>query len=468
MAIEIYEGLKFGQMTVLRLNEEATKKIKNKAKIYDLLCSCGKTKTMRDNHIRRAIQQNKNTTCDLCYTFEDWCLYNNHQDYLDLFDQKLNNKRPYEISKFNGKKYWFKCPRGIHESHQVTISHLTMNRQNLSCKACGSFGQYLLDTYGNLDIWSKRNTIDPFTIGKNRNRKDGYVILNCPHCNKDTIVCCQDVIRNGKVPCDCNDGISFPNKFICSILMQLDIDYKAEKIFDWAFVKSENNKLNGRKIYDFYIPSKNMIIEVHGMQHYSECFSKIGGRKLVVEQANDKIKKELALSNGIKYYIEIDCRYSELEWIKNSISNSSLPKILNFDTESVDWVECQRFALSNRVKEACNLWNAGLKSTMKIGENMGFSFNTISSYLKKGSLVGWCDYDSDIIKYSPKLGSTKEVFVYKDDLFLGKFNNAKELSIKSLELFDVYLDRKSITGVCNGNYPYKTYKGFTFKYYKQT
>lgn len=58
----------------------------------------------------------------------------------------------------------------------------------------------------------------------------------------------------------CSDNITFPNKFMHSILMENNIEFESEKVFSWS-----NNKR-----YDFYIPSMSTIIEMNGEQHYRE------------------------------------------------------------------------------------------------------------------------------------------------------------------------------------------------------
>ena len=51
---------------------------------------------------------------------------------------------------------------------------------------------------------------------------------------------------------------------------------------------------------------------------------KLGGRTLEEEQENDELKKSLAIKNGIKDYLVIDCRESEMEFIKSNILKSQL------------------------------------------------------------------------------------------------------------------------------------------------
>ena len=69
----------------------------------------------------------------------------------------------------------------------------------------------------------------------------------------------------------------------------------------------ELEKTIGNKRYDGYIPFFEIIIEMHGEQHYKQSG---WGKNIRDEQENDKYKKRLAFENGITEdkYIEIDCR----------------------------------------------------------------------------------------------------------------------------------------------------------------
>jgi hypothetical protein len=102
------------------------------------------------------------------YSFAEWCKDNNHQDWLDRWDYELNEIGPDDVAYRSGKKYWFKCSRGLHDGTYRCIANLTVNKNSvLICKKCNSFGQYLLDTFGEFGIcqyWSDRNTIDPFDV----------------------------------------------------------------------------------------------------------------------------------------------------------------------------------------------------------------------------------------------------------------------------------------------------------------
>jgi len=226
-------------------------------------------------------------------------------------------------------------------------------------------------------------------------KEDGYkytekssfeIVLKCPKCG---------YIKNRKVKylsidgfsCPkCGDGFSYPEKFLFSLLEQLYLDFKPQltkNILEWC--------VNFR--YDFYIINLNCIIETHGIQHYKDS-SGFYLKTLEEEQVNDKIKMQLALDNNIKNYIIIDCRKSDLEWIKNSIMQSELPQLLNFKEEDIDWLKCHEWACGSLVKVVCDYWNRGIKNTQSIAGKLNINRATIVKYLKIGKELNWCDYNA--------------------------------------------------------------------------
>lgn len=89
-------------------------------------------------------------------------------------------------------------------------------------------------------------------------------------------------------------------------------------IYEWLLgngydFKMEYKLPKKRWLYDFYIPSKNLIIEVQGKQHSGKSFynsvntNKRGRRTLKQEQENDLKKREYAVSLGYQY-LEVEYR----------------------------------------------------------------------------------------------------------------------------------------------------------------
>lgn len=221
------------------------------------------------------------------------------------------------------------------------------------------------------------NIEDAYTHSYASNKK---INLKCPDCEFKKEMSVNKLSYYDFQCPKCSDGKSYPEKLVFNLLEQLDIEFETEKVFNW--VKD--------KRYDFYISGLNCIIETHGRQHYENSTSSKWDN-LEITQQNDIHKQQLAINNNIKKYIVLDCRKSNLEWIKNSILNSELAKIL--DLSKVNWLKCHEFACSSRVKEACDLWNSGVRSTKGISEIMKVSVSAIKSYLRQGVKLNWCDYN---------------------------------------------------------------------------
>ena len=188
--------------------------------------------------------------------------------------------------------------------------------------------------------------------------------------------------------------------------------------------KSDFKWIINDKRYDFYFEYNNekYIVETHGEQHYVHSFIGCGGDTVDKVQKNDEFKKELALANGIKEdnYIIIDCRSSTLDWIKdndNGILNSRLNGL--FDLSQIDWLKVEEFALSNRVKEACELKNSNSNlTTNKIGKLMGgYCKGTIQNWLQQGNKLGWCNYNAKEEMRKNKGGkNAKPVEIFRDKI----------------------------------------------------
>lgn len=254
--------------------------------------------------------------------------------------------------------------------------------------------------------------------------------------------------RGAKCPI-CGDGISYPTKFINSVLLQIKCSFKKEYI-----LKNVKNKR-----YDFYIEDINTIIEVHGAQHYEKTF---GNRTLKEEQENDKLKEELAYQNGVRHYIVIDARKSNIEWIKNSVLNSKLSEFFNLS--EIDWEECHKFAVGSITHKICSLFKEDDPNiATKIAKEMGIARGTVVRHLKRGEELGWCNYDPS--KIQTLNGQQKSKLRNKPIVCLEnglEFASIAECGRVSEEVFGVKLSPSKIALVCNG--VNKTHKGYTFKF----
>lgn len=208
------------------------------------------------------------------------------------------------------------------------------------------------------------------------------ILHKCKLCGHEWYITPHDIIKCKGCQI-CGDGISYPNKFMYSFLKQLNIEFIPEYSTSWS----------NQKRYDIYIPLINCIIENHGRQHYESC--SLLEYDLQDEQRNDEYKKQIAMQNGIANYISIDCRKSEVEWIKKSIMNSVLPLLINFSEKDINWDECNKFATCSLIKNAAEYWNSG-ETIKQISKELGLHTNTIRRYLKQANNNGWCIYNPAI------------------------------------------------------------------------
>lgn len=229
-------------------------------------------------------------------------------------------------------------------------------------------------------FWNKEDT---FTHTCQSNRKADF---KCPNCGNKITMTIEKAFRRGLSCNRCSDGISYPQKFVFNVLYQLKVKTETQKSFEWSCSKK----------YDFYIENMNCIIEAHGGQHYEDngkCFGSMqGGRSTLEEIANDILKKEVALENGIKNYIVIDSSVSEFEFMRRSIEgNEDFTKLFNIS--EIDWKDCHRYACKSIVKDTCDKYNEGIKDSNKLAAIIGINRTTVQRYLKKGNKIGLCDYN---------------------------------------------------------------------------
>lgn len=380
---------------------------------------------------------------------------NNKVDLLNRWSYKLNNHSPKDVSYASNTYGYFNCSKDEkHAPRKVKLNNVTCNSNKVVCKSCNSFGSYLSEKYGyelaNY-IWSNKNSKSMFDVSRSCKT---IVYLNCPNCGNE-IVGVPNNLCNKLVCRNCGDGISYPNKFVASMLLQCGIKFKTEMIFDW----------DKSKRYDFYIPSKNCIVEIHGGQHFSKGFETLSGKTLQDTIENDTYKKEIAINNGITHYYSINASESTKDFISNSILKSGLLIMLGVDFKCIDFERCDMCASKTIVKEICDEWNKGNKDTMKISVMYNIHRSTVIRYLNKGSELGLCDYDGtyENTKRILKIGKDngKMVVVIDGDDF-NVYNSIVEL-VNAYDKNGISLNKNNVSQVCRGEK--KTHKGMKFMYY---
>lgn len=288
-------------------------------------------------------------------------------DEFEVIGEYVNNITPIEIKHKVCNHTFFKKP-----THMKTTP---------KCPIC----EGTICIKGVNDLW----TTHPEIASLLKDENDGYkytfhsagakkLVWQCKNCNNNKEAIVNYIAKHGFI-CNCNnDNISLPNKFIARIIDNFTNDYFTEKSFDWSC---------GRR-YDLYIQDMNLIVEMQGYQHYYDS-ALFGNRTLEDEISNDIFKKDTALENSIKHYIQIDCSDTSLEYMKNSIVNSELSTM--FDLSSIDWNKCYKQAQTSLFDVVCNDFNNGLR-ICELAEKHKLSTWTIRDYLVRGTSIGMCDY----------------------------------------------------------------------------
>lgn len=289
------------------------------------------------------------------------------------------------------------------------------------------------------------------------------VTVKCPDCEKEKEIAISKIYNRKTISCSCKDGISYPEKFMIEFFNQLKVDYKKEYSPNWA----------NKKRYDFYFRKDNedYIIETHGEQHYKD--SSNFSINLEEQISIDNHKKKLAIENLVKEdnYIVLDCRVSSLSYIKNSILNSKISKI--FDLKTINWLNCERYSLSNRAKEICDYWHEHKNinkediTAKKLCEVFQLDRKIVLKYLKRGTTLGWCYYNAREEKSASnsKNGKTtsKKVIVFtKQGEYVAEFSSCHEAEELGEEVLGVKLNFGTVAKTCRGEM--KSYRGFVFRY----
>lgn len=167
-----------------------------------------------------------------------------------------------------------------------------------------------------------KEQIKKYSYGNNSKKFD----FVCPNCKTSQRITLDNLTRQG-FSCKCYTG-SFGERLIKGLLDSNDIFYIAEHK-----VKIKNHN----RYYDFYLPDKNLLIEIHGVQHYqdSHFFNSLS----IKQKEIDYLKKQEALNRGYSF-LEVDMRESVNDVIeqvgghlslknKNIVSHTNIQKNFN-------------------------------------------------------------------------------------------------------------------------------------------
>lgn len=238
--------------------------------------------------------------------------------------------------------------------------------------------------------------INQIRIKYNRSTLRGYLIecLDCGYkyeTREDKMSTCHI----------CGKRTSYSERFIFSILKQANISFVPQKEFTWF----------PNRWYDIYLPDYNVIIEIHGEQHYKPVKlnkNESAQENFIKTRDSDKIKYNKALKNNLKYYI-INASVSKNLYIESL-------KTLDFiDFSNISEIKCEEFANYKSIIKECELWNKKL-SIETICSELNESKQIVQSKLRLGDKYGICIYDKHINMSKPT-ANKKVKCITTDEIF---------------------------------------------------
>jgi hypothetical protein len=186
----------------------------------------------------------------------------------------------------------------------------------------------------------------------------------------------------------------------------------------------------------------------------------------VIGIKRDKIKDDLASKHNLDV-IRIDCKKSEMDYIKRNIITSKLSEI--FDLSQINWDEVFIKATDNLFLQICDYYNQGHIAKKELCNKFKVSNSTIVKALHICNDLGLCVYNQEIRhKHAGKISLNAQlnkegyhVVLYDlDNTYVGEFINGTSCARKMMEMHpELNLTKAGITGAIYKNTIH--YKGFT-------
>ena len=235
----------------------------------------------------------------------------------EYWDFVNNIKKPREVFKSSGKKYWFVCDSCPH-SFKNSLDHISRGRWcPYCCKPCKklcdkddcqhcfkkSFASHSKSKYWHTD----KNKLTPRQCCKFKNQKYWFT---CNDCNNEFYSSLGCISSGTWCPICVNKT---EKKLYNWLLIKYPtLTIKKEFKVDWC-----KNKDTGRHYrYDFYIKDYKLIIELDGIQHFE--YVKHFNNNVEKRQQIDTFKIKCANEHGISIIriLQDDVYYDKTNWQK--------------------------------------------------------------------------------------------------------------------------------------------------------
>lgn len=288
--------------------------------------------------------------------------------------------------------YTLRCERG--HQYDIDESYLKAGRLR-TCKKCNH--PTIMETDPEFGGWFVDSAI-PYQKSRYSHSKADFYCQKCGKIAEEKNI--NTIYQRGYVPCPyCSSGISYPERYIYALLLQMNISFVRE----YADYFHEEGRKRHYK-YDFYDRDRNLVIEVHGEQHFLPgSFEKMGGYSLKQIEELDLKKKRYATEVLGMDYVYLDCRKSDPNWIRNQVTK----KLSFYPLEAVDWKAVRSEANASVTVKLIELCRQGY-TQKKIAEMVHLHPATVSIKLRKAVEDGLFDGITPRILRAEENKKTKE------------------------------------------------------------
>ncbi len=213
----------------------------------------------------------------------------------------------------------------------------------------------------------------------------------CPQCKykKTKQMTIHTLYSTKSVSCPrCSDGISYPNKYMWSVLEQLKNQNKIE-----LFEREWNADWLGKRRFDFMVSGKTgmFFIEMDGgLGHGRNIIASNGltaDETLKIDAEKDKLAEDHGLS-----VVRVDAVKSEKTYLKHSIKSALGHRL---DLGDIKWAQAAKNATKSKIVEVCEYYRDHNEMLPKeVAEYFGISKSTALRYINQGEEWGLCKYNN--------------------------------------------------------------------------
>lgn len=260
------------------------------------------------NNMRK---QYKSGICIQCDSIGQFLIDTYGENAIEKYWSEKNSSSPFFISKRTHSKIWIKCQdRDYHPDYDLSASNFFAGKR---CPYCVSKRICKEDSLGflypkSLEVWNKKNKLTPYDYAPMSNKKMIWHCENGIHEDYARTIC-GSTERDFRCPkCSKERQESLLQEKVRTYLESIFKDVRHEH---YCRIMATNPETNYPLPYDNEVVDLNLIIEVHGEQHYKvSAYTYFNSRQDTPEESLDyrkrldKLKKDYAINKGY-HFLEI-------------------------------------------------------------------------------------------------------------------------------------------------------------------